>query len=142
MAFNAQVKGVEFNATRMEDIVANEQANMFRFPERLLCYYHRSKNPMLVLGSMPTSPWPMVSRHGQSMLIAAVATMLQERCEVLKMPFLFGPCRRTSSPPSGRFGRTRDRMVRRCRTPASRLAPIDDAENNLEERTQGVSVTC
>ncbi len=57
VAYTAQVKGVEFNATRMEDIVANEQAkHMFRrFAERLLCYdLNEQKNPMLVLGGMPS----------------------------------------------------------------------------------------
>ncbi|MBK9286847.1 MAG: AAA family ATPase [Flavobacteriales bacterium] len=146
VAFNAQVKGVEFNATRMEDIVANEQAkHMFRrFAERLLCYdITEAKNPMLVLGGMPSITMADGKPGtGKSMLIAAVATMLQERCEVLKMPFLFWPLPENII--STFQGGSAERAIEWFRpmqdTGKIVFAPIDDAENNLEERTrQGVS---
>ncbi len=146
VAYNAQVKGVEFNATRMEDIVANEQAkHMFRrFAERLLCYdLNEQKNPMLVLGGMPSITMADGKPGtGKSMLIAAVATMLQERCEVLKLPFLFWPLPENII--STFQGGSAERAIEWFRpmqdTGKIVFAPIDDAENNLEERTrQGVS---
>jgi hypothetical protein len=146
VAYTAQVKGVEFNATRMEDIVANEQAkHMFRrFAERLLCYdLNEQKNPMLVLGGMPSITMADGKPGtGKSMLIAAVATMLQERCEVLKLPFLFWPLPENII--STFQGGSAERAIEWFRpmqdTGKIVFAPIDDAENNLEERTrQGVS---
>ena len=146
VAHSAQVKGIEFNATRMEEIVANEEAkHMFRrFAERLLCYdLIEQKNPMLVLGGMPSITMADGKPGtGKSMLIAAVATMLKERCEVLNMPFLFWPLPENII--STFQGGSAERAIEWFRpmqdTGKIVFAPIDDAENNLEERTrQGVS---
>jgi len=146
VAYSTQVKGIEFNATRMEEIVANEEAkHMFRrFAERLLCYdLIEQKNPMLVLGGMPSITMADGKPGtGKSMLIAAVATMLKERCEVLNMPFLFWPLPENII--STFQGGSAERAIEWFRpmqdTGKIVFAPIDDAENNLEERTrQGVS---
>lgn len=146
VSHNTHVKGVEFNAVRMSDIVANEQAkHMFRrFAERLLCYdMTAAKNPMQVIGGMPSITMADGKPGtGKSMLIAAVATMLKERSEVLKMPFLFWPLPENII--STFQGGSAERAIEWFRplqdTGKLVFAPIDDAENNLEERTrQGVS---
>ncbi|MGB3524340.1 MAG: ATP-binding protein [Flavobacteriales bacterium] len=146
VSYNTQVKGAEFNVVRMSDIVANEQAkHMFRrFAERMLCYdMTAAKNPMQVIGGMPSITMADGKPGtGKSMLIAAVATLLKERCEVLKMPFLFWPLPENII--STFQGGSAERAIEWFRplqdTSKIVFAPIDDAENNLEERTrQGVS---
>ncbi|MBO6515200.1 MAG: AAA family ATPase [Bacteroidia bacterium] len=140
------VKGMQFNPTRMEDIVANKQAkHLFkRYAERLLCYdFDARKNPINELGGLPSITMADGKPGtGKSMLIAATATLLQERCDQLGHNFLFWPLPETIV--STFQGGTAERAMewfKPMQDPNKIVfAPIDDAENNLEERTrQGVS---
>jgi len=76
------------------------------------------------------------------MLIAAIATRLKEHCDHLDIPFLFHPMPDTLI--STFQGGSAEKMVqwmKPMQDPSKLIfAPIDDAENNLQERTaQGVS---
>jgi ATPase family associated with various cellular activities (AAA) len=143
---SATVKGMSFNPTQMEEIVANKQAKHYfkRYAERLMCYdFEAQKNPMHVLGGLPSVTMADGKPGtGKSMLIAATATLLHERCEQLGYPFLFWPL--PENIVSTYQGGTAERAMEwfKPMQDASKIvfAPIDDAENNLEERTrQGVS---
>ncbi|MBI1306881.1 MAG: AAA family ATPase [Bacteroidetes bacterium] len=143
---SVSVKGMAFNPTRMEDIVANKQAkHLFkRYAERMLCYdFEAKKNPMNALGGLPSITMADGKPGtGKSMLIAATATILEERCEQLGYPFLFWPL--PENIVSTYQGGTAERAMewfKPMQDPGKIIfAPIDDAENNLEERTrQGVS---
>lgn len=143
---DARVKGVTFNRISMDDIVANKDAkHLFRrYAERLLCYdFKRSKNPMLELGGLPSITMADGKPGtGKSMLIAATATLLKDRCDDLGFPFLFWPLPENII--STYQGGSAERAIEWFRpmqdTGKIVFAPIDDAENNLEERTrQGVS---
>ncbi|NNJ55092.1 MAG: AAA family ATPase [Bacteroidia bacterium] len=142
----ARVKGMQFNPTRMEEIVSNKEAkHMFkRYAERLLCYdIDAKKNPMNELGGLPSITMADGKPGtGKSMLIAATATLLQERCDQLGLHFLFWPL--PENIVSTFQGGTAERAMewfKPMQDPNKIVfAPIDDAENNLEERTrQGVS---
>jgi hypothetical protein len=79
---------------------------------------------------------------GKSMLIAAIATRLKAHSENLDIPFLFHPMPDTLI--STFQGGSAEKMVewmKPLQDPTKLIfAPIDDAENNLQERTeQGVS---
>lgn len=143
---SVRVKGMQFNPIRMEAIVANKQAkHLFkRYAERLLCYdFDAKKNPINELGGLPSITMADGKPGtGKSMLIAATATLIQERCDQLGYPFLFWPLPETIV--STFQGGTAERAMewfRPMQDPNKIVfAPIDDAENNLEERTrQGVS---
>jgi hypothetical protein len=137
---------IEFNKIRFEQIVGNKDAKHFarRLTERLLSYdFTAKKNPFQELGGfMPVFMGYGIPGTGKSMLIAAIATKLQEHAEQLDVPFLFHPMPDTLI--STFQGGSAERMVEWMKPlqDPSRLifAPIDDAENNLQERTQqGVS---
>lgn len=137
---------MSFNKIRMEQIIANKEAkHMFkRYVERLLCYDVKTgKNPMLELGGLPSVTMADGKPGtGKSMLIAATATMLQEKCEQLGIPFLFWPLPENII--STYQGGSAERAMEWFRPMQDKnkiiFAPIDDAENNLEERTRrGVS---
>lgn len=137
---------ISFNKIRMEEIVANKEAkHMFkRYVERLLCFDLKAKkNPMLELGGLPSVTMADGKPGtGKSMLIAATATMLQEKCEELKIPFLFWPLPENiiSTYQGGSAERAMEWFRPMQDTNKIIFAPIDDAENNLEERTRrGVS---
>ncbi|MGB0850004.1 MAG: AAA family ATPase [Bacteroidia bacterium] len=140
------VKGITFNPTQMEDIVANKKAkHLFkRYAERLMCYdMERKKNPLNDLGGLPSVTMADGKPGtGKSMLIAATATILQEKCDMLGYNFLFWPM--PENIVSTYQGGTAERAMewfKPMQDPNKIIfAPIDDAENNLEERTrQGVS---
>lgn len=137
---------MEFNPVRMEAIIANKEAkHMFkRYAERLLCYdLTTGKNPMLELGGLPSVTMADGKPGtGKSMLIAATATILKEKCEELGIPFLFWPLPENII--STYQGGSAERAMEWFRPMQDKnkiiFAPIDDAENNLEERTRkGVS---
>ncbi|WP_455170186.1 AAA family ATPase [Aegicerativicinus sediminis] len=137
---------VEFNAVRFDQIVGNKDAKHFarRLTERLLSYdFTVRKNPFQELGGfMPVFMGYGIPGTGKSMLIAAIATRLKELCETLELPFLFHPMPDTLI--STFQGGSAEKMVewmKPMQDPTRIIfAPIDDAENNLQERTaQGVS---
>ena len=139
-------KSVEFNKIRFEEIVGNRDAKHFakRLTERMLSYdFVAKKNPFQELGGfMPVFMGYGIPGTGKSMLIAAIATKLKEHCDELDIPFLFHPMPDTLI--STFQGGSAEKMVQWMKPlqDHSKLifAPIDDAENNLQERTtQGVS---
>lgn len=141
-SFAGTAHSITFNKIKMEEIVANREAkHMFkRFAERLVCHdFETGKNPMLELGGLPSITMADGKPGtGKSMLIAATATLLQEKCEWLGVPFLFWPLPENII--STYQGGSAERALEWFRPMADPnkiiFAPIDDAENNLEERTR------
>ena len=139
-------KSIEFNKVKFEQIVGNRDAKHFarRLTERMLSYdFVAKKNPFQELGGfMPVFMGYGIPGTGKSMLIAAIATRLKEHCDHLDIPFLFHPMPDTLI--STFQGGSAEKMVewmKPLQDPTKLIfAPIDDAENNLQERTaQGVS---
>ncbi|WP_375238806.1 AAA family ATPase [Aurantibacter sp.] len=145
-SFSGTAKSIEFNKIKFEQIVGNRDAKHFarRLTERMLSYdFEAKKNPFQELGGfMPVFMGYGIPGTGKSMLIAAIATKLKEHCDVLDIPFLFHPMPDTLI--STFQGGSAEKMVewmKPMQDPTKLIfAPIDDAENNLQERTaQGVS---
>ncbi len=144
--FSGTAKNIEFNKIQFEQIVGNRDAKHFarRLTERMLSYdFEAKKNPFQELGGfMPVFMGYGIPGTGKSMLIAAIATRLKMHSENLDIPFLFHPMPDTLI--STFQGGSAEKMVEWMKPlqDSTRLifAPIDDAENNLQERTaQGVS---
>ncbi len=144
--FAGTAKSIEFNKIQFEQIVGNRDAKHFarRLTERMLSYdFIAKKNPFQELGGfMPVFMGYGIPGTGKSMLIAAIATRLKEHCDNLDIPFLFHPMPDTLI--STFQGGSAEKMVewmKPLQDPSKLIfAPIDDAENNLQERTaQGVS---
>lgn len=144
--FQGTAKSIEFNKIKFEQIVGNRDAKHFsrRLTERMLSYdFEAKKNPFQELGGfMPVFMGYGIPGTGKSMLIAAIATRLKEHCDNLDIPFLFHPMPDTLI--STFQGGSAEKMVdwmKPMQDPTKLIfAPIDDAENNLQERTaQGVS---
>lgn len=144
--FEGMAVSVEFNKIRFEEIVGNRDAKHFarRLTERMMSYDFVAKmNPFQELGGfMPVFMGYGIPGTGKSMLIAAIATKLKEHCDALDIPFLFHPMPDTLI--STFQGGSAEKMVqwmKPLQDPTKLIfAPIDDAENNLQERTaQGVS---
>ena len=144
--FAGAAKSVEFNQVQFEQIVGNRDAKHFarRLTERMLSYdFNEKKNPFQELGGfMPVFMGYGIPGTGKSMLIAAIATRLKEHSTNLDIPFLFHPMPDTII--STFQGGSAEKMVewmKPLQDPTRLIfAPIDDAENNLQERTaQGVS---
>ncbi|GAB5401327.1 MAG: hypothetical protein Aureis2KO_29120 [Aureisphaera sp.] len=144
--FEGTAVSVEFNKIQFEQIVGNRDAKHFarRLTERLMSYDFTAKmNPFQELGGfMPVFMGYGIPGTGKSMLIAAIATRLKEHCDNLDIPFLFHPMPDTLI--STFQGGSAEKMVqwmKPLQDPTKLIfAPIDDAENNLQERTaQGVS---
>ena len=144
--FAGSAVSVEFNKIQFEQIVGNKDAKHFarRLTERLLSYdFTAKKNPFQELGGfMPVFMGYGIPGTGKSMLIAAIATRLKEHSDNLEIPFLFHPMPDTLI--STFQGGSAEKMVEwmhPLQDPTRLIfAPIDDAENNLQERTaQGVS---
>ncbi|WP_458626315.1 AAA family ATPase [Winogradskyella sp. PC D3.3] len=144
--FSGTAKSIEFNKIQFEQIVGNRDAKHFarRLTERMLSYdFEAKKNPFQELGGfMPVFMGYGIPGTGKSMLIAAIATRLKEHSDNLDIPFLFHPMPDTLI--STFQGGSAEKMVewmKPLQDPSKLIfAPIDDAENNLQERTtQGVS---
>ncbi|MFT6192957.1 AAA family ATPase [Polaribacter sp.] len=144
--FAGTAQSIEFNKIQFEQIVGNKDAKHFarRLTERMLSYdFDAQKNPFQELGGfMPVFMGYGIPGTGKSMLIAAIATRLKEHCDHLEIPFLFHPMPDTLI--STFQGGSAEKMVawmKPMQDPTKIIfAPIDDAENNLQERTtQGVS---
>jgi len=144
--FLGTAKSVDFNRVEFDQIVGNKDAKHFakRLVERLLSYdFETRKNPFQSLGGfMPVFMGYGIPGTGKSMLIAAIATRLKAYTEQLEIPFLFHPMPDTLI--STFQGGSAEKMVewmKPLQDPSQLIfAPIDDAENNLQERTaQGVS---
>lgn len=143
---HARVHAVEFNRVEWNQIVANREAKhqFRRYAERLLCYDPEAqKNPMLEFGGLPSiAMGDGKPGTGKSMLIAAMATYLDDLCKHIGRSFLFWPLPDNiiSTYQGGSAERAMD-WFRPIQDPGKIVfAPIDDAENNLEARTRrGVS---
>ena len=144
--FAGTAKSIAFNKIKFEQIVGNKDAKHFarRLTERMLSYdFEAKKNPFQELGGfMPVFMGYGIPGTGKSMLIAAIATRLKEYSDNLNIPFLFHPMPDTLI--STFQGGSAEKMVEWMKPlqDSTKLifAPIDDAENNLQERTtQGVS---
>ena len=144
--FQGTAKSIEFNKIQFEQIVGNRDAKHFarRLTERMLSYdFEAKKNPFQELGGfMPVFMGYGIPGTGKSMLIAAIATKLKAHSDHLDIPFLFHPMPDTLI--STFQGGSAEKMVewmKPMQDPSKLIfAPIDDAENNLQERTvQGVS---
>ncbi len=144
--FSGTAKSIVFNKIQFEQIVGNKDSKHFarRLTERMLSYdFDAKKNPFQELGGfMPVFMGYGIPGTGKSMLIAAIATRLKEHSDNLDIPFLFHPMPDTLI--STFQGGSAEKMVewmKPMQDPTKLIfAPIDDAENNLQERTtQGVS---
>jgi hypothetical protein len=140
------VVGTEFKEVSFEEIVGNQEAKHAarRLAERLVCYdLEKHQNPFQVLGGIPNlSMGYGVPGTGKSLQIAATATLLQQYCKLIGIPFLFWPL--PDNVVSTFQGGSAERMIPWMQRMQDKdkivYGSIDDAENNLEERTrQGVS---
>lgn len=137
---------VEFNKTEFEEIVGNKEAKHLarRIVAALLSYCFKAKK----------NPFDMIAKFariimgygkpgtGKSLLISAIATELEERCRWLGYPFLFHPFpdNVVSTYQGGSAERTIDWFKPQADPSRIIYAPIDDAENNLMDRSRdGVS---
>ncbi|MCI5108724.1 MAG: AAA family ATPase [Candidatus Pacebacteria bacterium] len=151
----------EFRKVKFDEIVGNRDAKHHarRLAMRLACYDPIEKrNPWLVLGGFsPISLGYGKPGTGKSLQIAATATMIHEYCqrrgvafEVAEVKiggdgtvnFVFWPMPdNLISTFQGGSGERALNWMSRLHDPDKVIyAPVDDAENNLEDRTrQGVS---
>lgn len=133
---------VEFKRTKIEEMVENRDAkhHAVRLTNCLLTYSPKEKrNPIYDLGGFTT----VILGHGKpgtgkSMMISITATMLYDRCKTLGYPFLFWQMPDTMvSSFQGTSATNMANWMSALRDPTRIIyAPIDDAENNLEERTR------
>ncbi len=137
---------VEFNKTEFEEIVGNREAKHLarRIVSAILSYCFKTQR----------NPYDAIAKYarvimgygfpgtGKSLLIAAVATELSERCKWLGIPFLFHPFpdNIVSTYQGGSAERAIDWFKPQSDPTRIIYAPIDDAENNLMDRSKdGVS---
>lgn len=133
---------VEFKRTDIAEMVGNRDAkhHASRLTNYLLTYSPKEKrNPMYDLGGFTT----VILGHGKpgtgkSMLISVTATMLNDRCKAFGYPFLFWQMPDTMVSSFQGTSATNMANWMSALRDSSRIiyAPIDDAENNLEERTR------
>lgn len=137
---------VEFKKIPLSSIVGNRDAKHFvrRLAQRLVCYDPTiKKNVFHEIGGISRIAMGFgPPGTGKSMLIGAMATLISDYCEALKMPFLYHPFPDTmvSTFQGGSAERAAEWFRPLADTSRVVYAPIDDAENTLEDRTrQGVS---
>ena len=144
---NSGGASVTFNRVALENIVGNKDAKhkARRLAERLLCYDKDAKaNPMQELGGLPHIRAGFGKPGtGKSMQIAATATLLSDRCaDCTGLPFFFNPL--PDNIISTFQGGSGERMVNWFKPfhdpNAIVYGPIDDGEQNLEDRTPAGSV--
>jgi len=136
----------EFKKVGFEEIVGNRRAkHQAKRTAMMICCYDpvRKKNPFLELGSFPMVRMGYgVPGTGKSLQIAATATLIQELCDRLGLPFLFWPMPATivSTFQGGSAERMEDWMRRLTEDDKIVYGSVDDAENNLMNRSkEGVS---
>jgi hypothetical protein len=139
-------RSVEFNRVDFGQIAGNRDAKRFLYMDakRRLCYdLTAQKNPFLELGGLtPVFMGCGIPGTGKSMFIAAYATMLSDMCASIGLPFLFHPLPdNIVDPYQGNSARNMLNWIKVLQDPKRIIwAPIDDAENILENRLhQGVS---
>ncbi len=136
----------EFRRISFGEIVGNQAAkhSARRLAARLACYdRERKKNPFAELGSLQTVVMGFGKPGtGKTLLIGATATEIENLCSRIGLPFVFWPLPDTviSTFQGGSGERMWDWMKRFQDDDKIVYGPIDDGENNLEDRTrQGVS---
>src|SRR3989344_2113361 len=141
-----EVASITFNRVDIGEIVGNRDAKhkARRLVERLCCYDPEvKKNPVMDLGGLTTFRMGSgTPGTGKSMQIAATATLLSDICKMIGTPFLFWPFPdNIVSTFQGGSAERATEWFKPLKDPTKIIyAPIDDAENNLEERTRhGVS---
>lgn len=147
MALPGHISHIEFNRVEWGDIVGNHESKHAaqRSIMGLMCYDHvTQRNPMKDLGGFfRTKLVYGPPGTGKSMEIAALASELSDRCTELGIPFLFHPFpdNIVSTFQGGSAERAISWFNPILHDPKRIVfAPIDDAENNLQERSaQGVS---
>lgn len=133
---------IEFNHIALDAIVGNREPKhkVLRLAQRLVCYDPAiQRNVIADLGGLSTLIlWHGRPGTGKSMLIAAAATLIDEYCRMLELPFLFWPLPDTIiSTFQGGSAERMESWMRVLRDPTKIIfAPIDDAENVFEDRTR------
>lgn len=142
----SQAVSIEFNKIKFEEIVGNREAKhrAMRIIGMMLAFdFVMKDNPFNRFGGFPTlSMGYGKPGTGKSMLIAATATRLKELCDWLGYKFLFWPFpdNIVSTYQGGSAERALDWFRPILDTSKIIYAPIDDAENALQNRSQqGVS---
>lgn len=137
-----RVASVAFNRVEMGEILGNREAKhkARRLAERLLCYDPETRrNPIRDMGGLPTLRIGYGEPGtGKSLQIAATATLISDYCKEIGIPFLFWPMpdNLLSTYQGGSAERTLAWM-KPLRDPTRIVyAPVDDAENNLEDRVR------
>ena len=136
----------EFNRLKFAEIIGNGLAKheAKRTAQRLVCFdtVHK-KNPFMVIGGLSLARLGYgFPGTGKSMQIAATATLIEEYCKQIGLPFVFSPMPKTIV--SEFQGKSAERMsawmALAHRTNSVNYMPIDDAENKFQNRSeQGVS---
>ena len=136
----------EFNHVNFGDIVGNKGAKHAarRTAQRLVCYDPVArKNPFSVLGGMPLVRMGFgFPGTGKSLQIAATATLIEQYCSQIGLPFVFHPMPQTvvSTFQGGSAERMAGWMQIGHHTGSVNYLPIDDAEDKFRNRTnEGVS---
>lgn len=142
----SKVSSVKFNRVKWEEIVGNTESkhSAKRSIMSLMCYDPVTKsNPMKDLGAFTmTKLTDGPPGTGKSLEISAIGTELSDRCADLGIPFLFHPF--PDDIISSFQGDSAKNMIEWMKpfSDHSRIVfgPIDEAENNLEDRSNpGVS---
>lgn len=137
---------VEFNRVSFEEVVGNHDSKHFlrNDAKRRACYnIEAQKNVFVELGGLtPIFMGEGIPGTGKSMMIAAYATILSDYCKALGKPFLFHPLPDNIIDSfQGNSAKNMLAWMKPMQDPNRIVwAPIDDAENILENRVhQGVS---
>jgi len=133
---------VEFKKVEFSEIVGNQAPKHAarRLASRLACYDPQKKsNPFNELGGLQSVVMGFgIAGTGKTMIISATATEMERLCEMVGLPFLFWPLPDNiiSTYQGGSAERMMDWMRRFADIDKIIYGPIDDAENNFEDRTR------
>ncbi len=142
------IQTLEIKPVSFGEIVGNHRVKLQckRLAQRLVAYdFDRKLNPFMDkrLGGFPDiSAGYGPPGTGKSMLVAAKAGLIKEYCEIIKIPFQFSPL--PGNIISTFQGGSAERAIEWFKAVNNpnviTYAPIDDAENVMQDRTmQGVS---